>query len=1213
MQNSRVKHFPISGIERNTDPLTATPGAMEDCLNLAFRNKDALSVQAVPQTLLPERAGRAYSYIHSLPSGERILISVDAVDTAEENGGTTNEFVPGKAVTGYYKVVASHRASSNGAFVLFRETALCEVHLQNGQIAFSSNGNLLLIDFVNEVLIPTAKTPTITQGNNQNRLRVMLRDTTQDVTTQSGWLDLGGGKKQLDTPEKLPEVWIEKRKDATGNALYYYCGQDKRSGFIYGSEIKDKETLKTVEDVQKTDIKPDTFSNLTQLLEDKMREFAAHTQQNTAFTQNVRQALYLWYEDSYTEQFIPDNAPLMSYVLKPYSGDWLTITNIEDLKKIRDARDKAQREYNERYSNTSTGHKGNYYPNGRRPIDPTVNSRIALAGQLGFPKGDFTDYLGLCKDYLLTQTDYLYERILLFAVVKLFDGTYLHPSRIYDVGAVRYACMRMQQEESKGRQGRVSGGSGGSGRGSYTTTQSGDVPTTQSGKEEEARLLPPSEEEEAKPLTGDETTFYPIDCCGHFYSLEKLSASLNIPTHLNDAKHLQLIDSLELYAFRFDPYLQPDKHPYVTEETEVLKLSARFADRGILSEATDFRLVASAPYRNGAFHIELNSKGKKELFNSGNFASLSPLFYPLDRFAQEPAFDWSRIVPVKHILAKRYTYNRRNFLYQMKEFPTLAECLPEFDPIFKKDNEQTERSNGIFFSVRTTEGDTLYPLGRRAFYEQGALLGRYGLPYFYTAIPWIDEITLYDNTRGDSSFDLTQNGLRDICPTCRIKLFKHPVLPISFAEENNPKYPLACVNTSDKYTQRYTETAFKNNDVLKTTFCRYGRALENPFPKNSDFFLWKEHTAFHKFYPGALAGYRDKPNSVKVLTTDNPIGGIAGDTFMFSAPVRALAVLQMTPEEYHFGSYPTLVFTGNGIYALRQNDTGEHYIAVVPLLPDVVTSRNVAVTPRGVAYVSEGHVKLYLNSATCVSEPIAYDLLPTYPRPDYDSLRKKYNTYFPNFPTATPFEDNCVADTLHGEPELYYDDRDHVLILPFHNRVSLCLNLDYMQWTRRTSGQVRMLTSRNRVYPIAYSGALRDWGRVGASGKATPILLQTKPFTLGEPARVEELRLNGTSHPAHRVVTYEVNDPAVVTYGAKPLGVYEQVMLFLYGSNDATHFTLLGARHFPQPERHLILPLNRTHAFRYYSFTLIGNVPEGSSDFLSFDLTYSTAFTNRLR
>lgn len=1213
MLNSRVKHFPISGIERNTDPLTATPGAMEDCLNLAFRNKDALSVQAVPQTILPERAGRAYSYIHSLLSGERILISVDAVDTAEENGGTTDAFVPGTPVTGHYKVVASHRATSDGAFELFQETALCEVHLQNGQIAFSSNGNLLLVDFVNEVLIPTAKTPTITQGNNQNRLRVMLRDTTQDVTTQSGWLELGGGKKQLDTPEKLPEVWIEKRNDATGNALYYYCGQDKRSGFVYGSEIKDKETLKTVEDVQKTDIKPKTFSNLTQLLEDKMREFAAHTRQNTAATQNVRQALYLWYEDSYTEQFVPDNAPLMSYVLKPYSGNWLTITNIEDLKKIRDARDKAQREYNERYSNTSTGHKGNYYPNGRRPIDPTVNSRIALAGQLGFPKGDFTDYLGLCKDYLLTQTDYLYERILLFAVVKLFDGTYLHPSRIYDVGAVRYACMRMQQEESRGRQGRSGNSTGdGKGRGSYPTTQSGEVSPTQRGREEEAKPLPPSEEEEAKPLTGDETTFYPIDCCGHFYSLESFSASLNIPTHLNDAKHLQLIDSLELYAFRFDPYLQPDKHPYVTEETEVLKLSARFADRGILSEATDFRLVASAPYRNGAFHIKLTSKDKKTLFNSGNFASLSPLFYPLDRFAQEPAFDWSRIVPVKHILAKRYTYNRRNFLYQMKEFPTLAECLPEFNPIVKKDTERTERSNGIFFSVRTTEGDTLYPLGRIAFYEQGEQLGSYGLPYFYSAIPWIDEITLYDNTRGESSFDLTQNGLRDICPTCRIKLYKHPVLPISFAEENNPKYPLAGVNTSDKYTQRYTETAFKNNDVLKTTFCRYGRALKDP-PKNRDFFLWKEHTEFHKFYPGALAGYRDKPNSVKVLTTDNPIGGIAGDTFMFPAPVRALAVLQMTPEEYHFGSYPTLVFTGNGIYALRQNDTGEHYIAVVPLLPDVVTSRNVAVTPRGVAYVSEGHVKLYLNSATCVSEPIAYDLLPTYPRPDYKSLSTKYKTDFPYFPTAAPFEENCVADTLHGEPELYYDDRDHVLILPFPHRVSLCLNLDYMQWTRRTSGQVRMLTSRNRVYPIAYSGALRDWGRVGASGEATPILLQTKPFTLGEPARVEELRVNGTSHPAHRLVTYEANDPAVVTYGAKPLGVYAQVMLFLYGSNDATHFTLLGARHFPQPERHLILPLNRTHAFRYYSFTLIGNVSEGCSDFLSFDLTYSTAFNNRLR
>lgn len=1159
MLNSRVKHFPISGIERNTDPLTATPGAMEDCLNLAFRNKDALSVQAVPQTILPERAGRAYSYIHSLPSGERILISVDAVDTAEENGGATDEFVPGKSVSGHYKVVASHRASADGAFEHFQEIALCEVHLQNGQIAFSSNGNLLLIDFINEVLIPTAETPTITQGNNQNRLRVMLRDTTlQGVTTQSGWLDLGGEKKKLDTPERLPEVWIEKRNDAIGNALYYYCGQDKRSGFIYGSEIKDEETLKTVKEVQKTDISPKDFSKLTQQLENKMREFATHTRQNTAFTQNVRQALYLWYEDSYTEQFIPDNAPLMSYELKPASAAGVKITNVEDANRIRAAKEKAEEE---RKTVEDYFLRDYLYMQGY--------GKVRLAGKLGFPKGDFTDYLGLCKDYLLTQTDYLYERILFFAVVKLFDGTYLHPSRIYDVGALQYAQLSLFQDASEGKS-------------------------------------------EGKSAEGKDTLFYPISCNGHFYSLDSLSASLNIPTHLNDVKHLQLIDSLELYAFRFDPYLQPDKNPYATEDDDVKVVTARFADRGILSEATDFRLVASAPYRDGAFRIELNSKGKKELFNSGNFASLSPLFYPLDRFAQEPAFDWSRIVPVKHILAKRYTYNRRNFLYQMKEFPTLAECLPEFDPIFKKDDDWTERSNGIFFSVRTTEGDTLYPMGRRAFYEQGSLLGSYGLPYFYTAIPWIDEITLYDNTRGDSNFDLTQNGLRDICPTCRIKLYKHPVLPISFAEENNPKYPLTCVETKNKLSLRYRIIPYPPPAHLTPFWC-YGAPPSVPVPKNSDFFLWKEHTEFHKVYPGALAGYRDKPNSVKVLTTDNPIGGIASDTFMFSAPVRALAVLQMTPEEYHFGSYPTLVFTGNGIYALRQNDSGEHYIAVVPLLPDVVTSRNVAVTPRGVAYVSEGHVKLYLNSATCVSEPIAYDLLPTYPRPDYDSLHSKYKTDFPYFPTATPFEDNCVADTLRGEPELYYDDRDHVLILPFPDCVSLCLNLDYMQWTRRTSGQVHMLTSRNRVYPVAYSGALRDWGRVGASGKVTPILLQTKPFTLGEPARVEELRVNGTSHPAHRVVTYAANDPAVVTYGEKPLGVYAQVMLFLYGSNDATHFTLLGARHFPQPERHLILPLNRTHAFRYYSFTLIGNVPEGSSDFLSFDLTYSTAFTNRLR
>lgn len=1169
MQNSRVKRFPISGIERNTDPLNATGGAMEDCLNLVFRNKSVLSVQAAPQAMLPQCAGRAYSYIHSLPSGERILISVDRVDAQDEHAPKSDDFVPGKSVTGHYKIVASHRATSDGVFKPFRECALCEVQLQNGQIAFSSNGNLLLIDFINEALIPTAKPPTVTQGNNRNSLRVMLRDTTlQDVSTQSGWLDLGGEKKKLDTPEKLPGVWIEKRKDATGNAVYYYCGQDKRSGFVYSKEIADAATLEAVKKLQ-TESDTAQFEALSKDVAEKLQAFAELAALNTANIRNARQVLYLWYADSYTEQFVPDNAPLIAYTLKPGTGEAVKITNIEDVKRVKEAQEKAEEErklieaYRKAWKKSPALRS---IPWEKFLSSLHMDGKVHLAGKLGFPKGDFTDYLGLCKDYLLTQTDYLYERILLFAVVKLFDGTYLHPSRIYDIGAVRSACMRMGQPDK-----------------------------------------------DVQKEDGDDTLFYPIYCNGHFYTLEKLCASLVIPPHLNEAKHLQLIDSLELYAFRFDPYMQPDKNPYATEEAGVNELSALFADRGILSEATDFRLVASAAYRDNEFKIKLTSKDKKTLFNSGNFASLSPLFYPLDRFAQEPAFDWSRIIPVKHMLAKRHTYNRRNFLYQMKECPTLAECLPAFNPLF---NSPDEGTNGMFFSVRTTDGEELYPAGCRTFIEQGAFLGMYGLPYFYTAIPWIDEVTLYDTRSGGNSFELKRDELKGLCDVSRIKLYRHPILPISFAEENNPKYPLTCVETKNKLDLRYKIIPY-HPAVHLPPFCHYGAPLELSFPKNRDFFKWEESRVVSNRYSGAFSAYRDKPNSVKVLTTDNPIGGIASDTFSFPAPVRALSVLQMTPEEYHFGSYPTLVFTGSGIYALRQNDSGEHYIAVVPLLPDVVTSRNVAVTPRGVAYVSEGHLKLYANSATCVSEPIAYDLLPTPARPDKTYIEMKYEQYFPDFPTSYPFDRRSrhVTDLLNGEADLYYDDRDHVLILPFPQEgMSLCLNLDFMQWTRRTSQHVRFLGSHNRIYPITADGALLDWGRVEASGAVTPIFLQSKPFTLGDPARIEELRINGTSYPAPRVITYtEENETSTVTYNDKVLGSSARVLLLLYGSNDATNFTLLGARHFAQPERHLILPLNRTHAFRYYSFTLMGYLPEGSSDFLSFDLTYSPAFTNRLR
>lgn len=779
---------------------------------------------------------------------------------------------------------------------------------------------------------------------------------------------------------------------------------------------------------------------------------------------------------------------------------------------------------------------------------------IIVQGNRGFPQGDLSDYLGFIKMHVSNGTNEMYERVLFIAVVRLFDGSYIASSNIEEVGFPGGGEVSMRLFDDK-----------------------------------KAQL---------KSMA---------------FRMPRMSFSLeaSIETKGYEEKHLQLISSVDVFAYKFDPYAQPQLTDRDTIDGAVVMYNPVYSVKAskdgkeILSDANGFYYIGSGKKEKG-FVFTTSTNDKKSNFKLHNRHE-NPLFREADLFVQQEALDWSKLSPVSTLIGDRYHFNRKSHLYNIKEFYKVSEVLTPF-----VSTSDLEVISAVWYRVYiVTQDNITISVGNTK---------------------WLDErvfANLYTPIFGIQKIIVEKVRLGIVVSRWDIPLNKHSYMPISFC----------CCSTLE---------AISDDDVK---FDQLVTPRETGINKPSQLYTWSKgltslfSTPLHSNYKSPESkSFYERLNVLKVSEIDNPISFTASRTYGYSGRVLALSTMVSAPEEYHFGTYPLYVFTSKGVVAMQQGDGSVYYSGTVFVSSDVIDSpRGIVDTPHGVCFVSNGQVYVMRNGREKISTLVEGNSGHT---DFYDkTIQAVYEEYFSHITWKNELLSKPIPFAKYVEGcELYYSYRhdEVVAINNLHRKISFeegeksfytglpyCYVFDFkaLSWYKRTIPYTEYYTQIGGGKDISVSNYLQDGGAFFLSNKTdsksvlyswdnrdgspSNILAITRPVSFGDTNlnRVEQVALRAFILSVLKDVTH--ND-AIVTYENWVVGYKGSLSFYILGSQDGVVWRAIGGKRDIGDMRDVVVGLNRSNAHRYYSFAIVGASNSGTY-FNAMEVVVSDGFNNRLR
>lgn len=350
----------------------------------------------------------------------------------------------------------------------------------------------------------------------------------------------------------------------------------------------------------------------------------------------------------------------------------------------------------------------------------------------------------------------------------------------------------------------------------------------------------------------------------------------------------------------------------------------------------------------------------------------------------------------------------------------------------------------------------------------------------------------------------------------------------------------------------------------------------------------------------------DRPNILKVSSLNNPLSFPAAQTYQPSQG-EIVGILSNTTalSQGQFGQHPLYVFSSDGIYAMQVDTTGQTvYSAQTPVSRDVcVNPKSVTGIDNAVVFASKrGLMAINGTSVTMLSQemdgylPSCIDSSPIIPK-----IAKVAS--FENALSTTTFNDyieNASVSYNYQENELIVTNPDYTYAYVY--------NINSASWTK-ISPNPKFFVNR---YPECYGVAdniLYDMQNDHRS--IATVLLLTKPIKMGTLAhkRILQSALRG-------IVKRSLSDLYLrgepVLFRGESLDIFSDVGLYILGSNDAEHFTLVSGKESIVDIRDLVTKMNKSKAYKYFMVALAGGIrTDVSLNYMEF--IASESFNNRLR
>ena len=422
---------------------------------------------------------------------------------------------------------------------------------------------------------------------------------------------------------------------------------------------------------------------------------------------------------------------------------------------------------------------------------------------------------------------------------------------------------------------------------------------------------------------------------------------------------------------------------------------------------------------------------------------------------------------------------------------------------------------------------------------------------------------------------------------------------ISWNSGTEPAYIISRTFNLEKHP--YLNVAYYINSISRyTSFSlgqdEYNKAFRIDLTENSETFgSYSEQNTII-----------DRPNVIKVSALNNPLSFPAAQTYQPSQG-EIIGMMSNTTalSQGQFGQYPLYVFSSDGIYAMQVDTTGQTVYSVqTPVSRDVCVNPNsitgidnavVFASKRGLMAINGANITL-LSSDMEGYLPSCIDSSPIIPK-----IAKVAS--FENALSTATFNDyieNAYVAYNYQENELIVTNPNYTYAYVY--------NINSASWAK-ISPNPKFFVNR---YPECYGvidNILYDMQNNNRS--ISTILVITKPIKMGTLThkRILQSALRG-------VVKRSLSDLYLrgepVMFRGESLDIFSDVGLYILGSNDAEHFTLVSGKESIVDIRDLVTKMNKSKAYKYFMVALAGGVrTDVSLNYMEF--IASESFTNRLR
>ena len=653
-----------------------------------------------------------------------------------------------------------------------------------------------------------------------------------------------------------------------------------------------------------------------------------------------------------------------------------------------------------------------------------------------------------------------------------------------------------------------------------------------------------------------------------------------------------LVSSVDLYAYRYDPY----RDPVVGRdgETKVLDRPAAMGypnavgschvrggrvGESIVESCDGFRLVKRFG-RDEGFGGEVTtlSKGDEEGGVKGD-GEVAALWGSMDRWAQEEPFDFGRVQSVDVIQGEGVTINGRSHLVGVREYSSVRSLLG----LRWRDLDRGDVGEGDAYVVVDMGVSGRVCLGARG-------VGRFdpkGL-FVWTLNPLVEGCVVVSNppVGGISEDSLKGSDVQ------RLLYKRHSLLPFSYLDSRD---------TSGYGGKRGSAGNRRNRSGSE----------ESEGGSTTDAQTERPYRGLHvggKVDLGVLAkqlkgcgSWLDRKGVLRVSEADNGEAFTTRGVYSFQGDVLSVSTLQHdVAPDYRYGRYPLYVFTTDGVYAMSVGEANVVYGRMERVSGDVVVGGvgvvstpigMVLCTSRGVRVMSDGGGKdlsVVLDSQSAVS-----------------NLPSAVGGLSPNGREYWEVDLRSFSSRMNEVRRVVYDyDRDAVVVLLTGEAYVYWLR--GRVWSRLPCPWITdiMTLSRRCVWVSQEAeGVSLLWRPLDLrGGLLTGVRAVTVPLVLGGGySRVEGVKLS-------------LCMPFDIQLG----GVESYVQVHLLGSQDGVRWVgLRGVRRglggwLNEGYRDVVLGMSRSRGWRYYALAFEGLVPSGF-EVGEVVIRYEEAFDNRLR